>query len=344
MDKVTDKLKKLKIIESVVILQLLIIVALILVWSPLGKSVDTHKKQASTNEKSVEQRDIFDAIDATRTNFAAIGTTKRVAPAGNRITNTKLATIIAAENQTYTNNNRLFVTGDNGIFEIIPVASNSAKVVQRLQKQNCAFGGIVEASGFLYANCYGNGTSYIYASAVSAVPSFKKIYTLKGTLLANGLTVDNSGRLYVASTFIGEILRLTPSTKDPYIITRTEIWLKGAGLLTNGIKYANGSIYWTDGALVKRVSIKANGSPEGQKTIFGALAFFDDLTVNSSEILVADYIGGAIRRYNINGQSTGTFGTGLSGPSSVARARAPFPTGSLLVTERSSNQVSLITP
>ena len=267
------------------------------------------------------------------------------APAGaSNTVKTKLATVSAAENQIYTNDGRLFVTGGNGIFEIVGGANGDATVIERMPKQTCGFGGIVEASGVLYVNCTGSNTSHLYAATLTATPTFKRVYTFQSTPLANGLTADSQGRLYIASTFAGRILRLTPSATDPLMFTRGEVWLDGAGIFTNGIKYASGSIYWTDGTSVNRVAIKADGTHDKPKSVFAALTYFDDLAVDSSGVLVADYLGGAIRSYDLNGRSTGTVASGLKGPSSVAKARAPFPTGSFIVTERGANQVSLVTP
>lgn len=257
-----------------------------------------------------------------------------------------LMSLPSAENQIYTKDNRHFVTGSNGIFELIAQSNNSATAVQRAQKQKCPFGGIAEAAGYLYVNCSTNfGTSYLYAAKLTAVPSFTKIYTYNSVSLPNGLTSDNNGRLYVASTFKNQILRLTPSAKNPLAIARTETWLSTSGTFTNGIKYANNYVYWSDATTVKRAALKKDGTPDITKNIFSSLSlsFFDDLSVDNNGILAADYTNGVIRSYDLNGRSLGTIGKKLNGPSSVIRARAPFPANSYIVTERGANQVSLIT-
>lgn len=267
-----------------------------------------------------------------------------LAPTANALTKTTLATVPSAENQMYTSTNRLFVSGDTGIYELVPGANNTAKVIERVPKQNCAFSGIVEAFGYLYANCSGGNSSYIYAAKLNAQLSFKRIYTIKGVLLANGLTADHAGRLYVAATFNGQILRLTPSATDPLKIKTREVWLRG--FLPNGIRFAavNSSIYWTDTIVVKRAELKADGKPGRIKILFGALAYFDDLAVDGNGILVADFLRGSIRTYTANARPAGVINARLSGPSSVQRAKAPYPSGSLIVTERLGNRVTLVTP
>jgi hypothetical protein len=261
-------------------------------------------------------------------------------------TKTTLASVPSAENQTYTTTNRLFVTGDKGIYEVVPTANKTATLIERAPKQSCAFGGIVETFGYLYVNCSGGGSSHIYAAKLTADPSFKRIYTLKGTLLANGLTADNAGRLYVATTFNGQILQLTPSGSEPLQITKRVTWIRAAGLFTNGVKFAphNSSIYWTDFLAVKRAEINSDGKPGRVKLLFGALSYFDDLAIDKSGILVADFIGGSIHTYTAGARPTGVIYAKLSGPSSVQRARAPLPAGTLIVTERSAGRVTLVTP
>lgn len=253
-----------------------------------------------------------------------------------------LAAVASAENQLYTQDNRLFVSGDNGIFEVIGKPNNSASVVQLATKQNCAFGGIAEVSRVIYVNCATLGSASLYAAKLTASPSFIKIYTYKSAVLPNGMTADNSGRLYVASTFKNEILRLTPSAKNPLSISRAETWLGGSGLFTNGIKYANGTVYWSDGMTVMRAALKADGTPGRAQGVFSSLSYFDDISVDGNSIFAADYISGVIRHYDLSGRSLGTIGQRLNGPSSVARARAPFPAKSFIVTERGANQVSLV--
>lgn len=269
-------------------------------------------------------------------------------PPVTKSTRTKLMALPLAENQLYTSDNRLFVTGSNGIFEIVTGPNGSTSAIEREPKRNCDFQGIAEVSGVLYVNCATFNipyiASYVYAAVLNANPSFKRIYTYKSAMLPNGMTADNSGNLYVANLFGDQILRLTPSVADPLSFAKTGVWLKGTGLTTDGIKFRNNSIYWTNGQLLNRVEIRTDGTPGRQtRVLSGTPTFFDDFIIDDNGILVADHVYGVIRKYDLNGRSTGTIG-GFYGPSSIAWARAPFPIGSLIVTERVSNQVTLFTP
>lgn len=318
--------------------------------SMLISPVETSKNEIASNT-TIPQSD----NTAAQTNNAT-GSTARPPQNGSPIievpsltksaTTKKIASIVSAENQVYTSDNRLFVTGRDGIFEIIANPDGTIGTVERAPKQSCDFGGITEAAGTLYANCSGNGAAYIYAAKVNNNLSFKRIFTYKKwVILPNGITADASGRIYVAATFLGQILRLTPSPTDTLTFANTEVWRGGTGFATNGIKFFDNSIFWTDSVFVNRIVINADGKYGKQTRVLqAALTVLDDLAVNSNGILVADYLKGVIRSYDINGRSTGTVQAHFSGPSSVAWARAPFPVGSIIVTERSGNKVTLVTP
>lgn len=343
MQKIKQKLSWFTIFHGIIVVQSVVLIVMLLLWSP-WKQYGPMANQTSSDEQLVLEQTAYGVatISATNKNTAIYSDSRRKA-ADKKV----LATVISAENQTYTSDNRLFITGDEGIFELVPTPKgDSASSLKRAEKQSCAFGGIIEVKRVIYANCYdrAKNTSYVYAASLDSSPVFKNIHTLSDTPLANGLTADTSGRLYVASTFNGKILRLTPSAKDPYTISQTETWLSGSGIFTNGIKFYNNAIYWTDGASVKKATVKQDGKPSTPTTIFGAVAYLDDLIVDSSGYIVADYTGGYIRSFNSKGASTSNIPARFNGPSSVTRARSPLPPGSYIVTERANNTVSLVTP
>jgi hypothetical protein len=257
---------------------------------------------------------------------------------------TKLADVVAAENQVSTGDGRLFVTGDEGIFELVAGGAGVTKVT-RAPKQDCKFGGIVESRGVLYANCYAFPDSFVYAAPLGGDVSFRRVFTLEGAPLANGLAADAGGRLYVASTLAGQIARLAIAPDDPFTITGREVWLDHSGPLTNGLKYQAGAVYWSDGGTIKRAVVRPDGRPGPVSTLVVALTVFDDLAVDAQGIVVADFLGGALRSYDLDGCFTGSTPFAFVGPSSVARAKGPaFEPGALIVTERGGNRVSLFEP
>jgi hypothetical protein len=76
------------------------------------------------------------------------------------------------------------------------------------------------------------------------------------------------------------------------------------------------------------------------------LTFFDDLVVDERGILVADWLGGALRAYGPFGRETDATQVELDMPSAVVRAlgRAGFSQDALLITEKGANRVALFEP
>lgn len=255
--------------------------------------------------------------------------------------------IAAAENQWFTSSGRLLVSGDEGIYEIVVDAhgGHSARALQ--QGQDCQFGGMTELHGTLYANCYDSTDSTLFAAPLVEAPEFRAIYRLPGTGLANGLTSDGDAHLFVASSFDGSVIRLTPSASDPLTIESRDTFLPDSGFITNGIKYFAGTLYWTALLNVNSASISPSGEPGMRQTLLAALTLFDDLFVDESGILVADYLNGKVIAVPSGGgrQLSSPDGS-FDGPSSVqpALGRLGLPAHALIVTERNANRVSLLVP
>lgn len=261
---------------------------------------------------------------------------------GATVVRTTLAEVTAAENQTLTSDGRHFVTGDEGIYELTPDGKGGAIAVARTTTQDCKFAGIVEVGEVLYANCYASNDSSIYAAKRAPSPEFRRIHTLEaGTRLANGLTRDPQGRLYVASTYRGRILRLTLAASDPLTIANEALWLENTGALTNGLKYHAGQIYWTDGGEIKRAALNADGSAGAPQTFAAGGSLYDDMFVDPRGLLAADFIGGYVRAFGPDGKVLASTKVDLQGPSSILAAPA-FGAGAFVVTERSGNRVSLL--
>jgi hypothetical protein len=253
--------------------------------------------------------------------------------------------IKAAENLLISSDERLFASGDEGIFEIIESDSATFEAVLLESASDCQFGGMTEADGVLYANCYNFSDSFLHAAELREVPAFRRIATFDGVPLANGLTSDLQGNVYVATTFQSQIRRLRFAPDDRFRVVENKVWLTPSGLLTNGLKFFDGSIYWSDGTFLNRAAIAASGRPGRTRTLATRLTVFDDLSVDARGILVADYLGNAIRLFDLQGRSLGVSETALVSPSAVLRAegRAGFSANALIVAEKGANRVSLIT-
>jgi hypothetical protein len=249
----------------------------------------------------------------------------------------------AAENQLFTSTGRLLVTGDDGIFEILR-SGRSSRLQAVHSGEQCKFGGLTEMAGTLYANCYDFTNSTIFAAPLNAELQFRAIYQLPGIALANGLTNDGAGNLYVAASLESKIVRLRVKAEDPLAILAQENFLEDSGLVTNGIKFFDGQLYWSTILSVKAIAVK-NGVASGiSRNLVAAWTLFDDLYVDASGVLVDDYLNGSLLQIDPLGVVSATTPNGVfDGPSSVqpAQGRLGLPADALVVTERNANRVSL---
>jgi hypothetical protein len=262
-------------------------------------------------------------------------------------TRTTIASVIGAENQLFTSTGRLFVTGDKGIYELKKKPDGTFERIVAAPEQKspfCQFGGITEARGLLYANCYGVTDSWLFAAKLEQTVSFRSIAMLNGRGLANGLTSDAQGRLYIATTLQNQILRFTTAQNDPFTVATRETFQNNSGALTNGLKHYEGVIYWSDGAAIKKNTVDRYYS--GPPTVVADFAYFDDLHVDASGYLITDYTGNVLRAYDSRGRATSVSPRSFNGPSSVGRAlgRAGLGPRTLVITERGGNRVSIFEP
>ncbi len=258
--------------------------------------------------------------------------------------------IAAAENLMFSDTGRLFVTGDDGIYELTRDVSGDVTKTVVAPAMTCKFAGMSEIGGVLYAACYDQtgSNSFIYAGKLDPVPQFRSIYTLSGVALANGVAADSQGRLYVADSFDGTILRLGLAPTDPFAVATKETFVaKGSNVLPNGLKFFGAAIYYTDFVSIKRVPLLPDGSAGPIATLDTQLTFFDDLYVDARRILVANYLFGAVQVLTPGGIDL--FDTALftfEGPSAIvpAEGRLGFSQNDLLVTEKSGNRVAVFHP
>ena len=249
--------------------------------------------------------------------------------------------IAAAENQLFSAAGRLYVSGDDGVFELTRDAKTRAISAKPLvHVDGCKFGGMSERKKTLYALCYDGTHSYVYAAAETAAPAFQKVLVLEGVLLANGMATDGSS-LFVTATGQGAILKLAIDPADPLRLTRGSFLDATGGLLPNGIKIRGGQVYWGDFGTINRTSLR---NPGLVASPISGLTFFDDFWVGERVVLVADYLFGSVLAYTTNGTFIGgtPFGT-FGNPSSVTEAegRLGFGARDLVVTEKGSGSVAV---
>jgi hypothetical protein len=250
--------------------------------------------------------------------------------------------IVNVENQLFSAAGRLYVSGDEGVFELRrDGAATALTATQLVHVDGCKFGGMSERNATLYAACYDGAHSYIYAAPESATPEFQSIFKLDGVLLANGMATDGSS-LFVTATGQGTIIELALDPADPLRVTERGALLEYSyGLLPNGIKIQGRNVYWGDFGTIRRAPL---ADPERITATISGLTFFDDFCVSGSIVLVADYLFGSVLAYStagvlIGGTPFGTFGN----PSSVGESagRLGFGARDLIVTEKGAGTVAV---
>lgn len=272
---------------------------------------------------------------------AQLRSTYRALSSGTR--STLVDGITAAENLLFTSDGRLLVTGNDGVFEVRRDAAGEATAELLVTASPCNFLGITEVNGTVYANCSDFTTSAIYAARLSASPDFRLLVSLPDVTLANGLAHDDAGHLYVAQTMQNQILRVTLSPSDPFQVASTDVWLAGSGLFTNGLKVLDDTIYWSDFGGINRAKILSSGGAGRVRTFASALTFFDDLFVDGDGMLIADYLGNAVRAYTSRGRLIAQTPAVFGSPSSVVPARGRLGLGpnDLIVAEKTANQIAV---
>jgi hypothetical protein len=253
--------------------------------------------------------------------------------------------VTSAENQLFTSTGRLFVSGDQGIFEIIRSPGGTYQSQPLHTGESCFFGGLTEQAGTIYANCYDSSDASLFAARLTDQPDFRPIYRLSGVALANGLTTDGAGSLFLASSLEGRIIHLRVAANDPLSIVSEDTFDGLSGFLTNGLKYFDEKLYWSAFTTVYVAPVRTDGQSGRRRTLGSAFTFFDDLYVDQDGLLIADFLNGSIVACDPSGKVQGaTPNALLEGPSSVQRAngRLGLPDGALVITERTANRVSVL--
>lgn len=250
--------------------------------------------------------------------------------------------ITAAENIMFSTTGRLYVSGDDGVFELVRDSAQKMVATVRATADSCKFGGMAEYANTLYAVCYDNIHSYLYAANETNGPVFEHIHTLENITTANGLASDGQGGLYTTTTMQGMILHLEVDENNPMLIKTQQPWLSySGGLLPNGIKIHDSTVYWGDFGTIRRCPLS---QPTTLLIHFTGLTFFDDFYVDDDGILIADYLFGSVLAYSPTGRLLGgTLPFTFASPSAVipAEGRLGFSHRDLLITEKGPGNVAV---
>lgn len=259
---------------------------------------------------------------------------------------TTLATIPDAENQIFTDDGRLFVSGGTNVFEITESAGDY--IAAPIASSDCNFTGLAIQNNYLYANC-ADGT--LFGGAITTNTLIEPIYNYVGVSFANGMAVDSSGRLYTVDGPVSssglptpKIVRLIIDASDPSNITSQETWLNNGLSFPNGLAFADDTFYFTDSQLlpvqagaVRSVPLNPDGSAGAVTTVRVWNSILDDLSVlPDGRILIADFQSGLVALLTADGTvEQQTTALTFSSATSVQLGQPPlFSNTDVLVTEK----------
>ncbi|MGH8430106.1 MAG: hypothetical protein ACREUF_06855 [Solimonas sp.] len=260
-----------------------------------------------------------------------------------------LLDIPGAENLSFSDDGRLFVSGGSRVFEIHRNADDSFRA-DSISPETCGYTGLATRQGYLYASC---GDGRFWATKLDAAPQLHLIHTMSGMCIANGTALGADGRIYVVDEPLNlcvpdpKIKRLTLDPADPMKVIAEEVFVQGSALgqlhlgLDNVLRFPNGlqaegsRFYGTDGGSIYHVDLLPDGSAGAVTPIFFEVDVHDDLGVAGDALLLANFLTGRITLLSKEGEvlqatAPGTF----TFPSSVRLGRPPmFERTDILVTE-----------
>ena len=262
---------------------------------------------------------------------------------------TILLDLPGAENLTFADDGRLFVSGGQGLFEIHKAVDGVFRA-DRISTEATGFTGLAIRSGYLYAS---SGDGRLWGGALTATPQIAPIHTMSGMCIANGTALGADGNLYVVDEPLNvcipdpKIKRFTIDPNDPLKIVNEEVWVQGSalGLLSVGVgntlRFPNGlqsdghRFYGTDGGSIYTVDLLADGSASEVMPIYFTVDVHDDLGLVDGGVLLANFLTGRISLISREGgllQATAP--ATFSFPSSVRLGRPPmFEPTDVVVTE-----------
>jgi hypothetical protein len=253
-----------------------------------------------------------------------------------------------AENLFFTEDGRLFVSGDAHIYEFTRKPDGTFTKTEDFH-EDCRVEGIIRSGQYLYGVCTMNNDAslpaFLIAGELSAQPTFHTIAALDAASAPNGMTVDPEGRLYITCSLTSRIVRVTLAS--PLQVARTEIWANGLSL-ANGLKYLDHAMYVTllDATLTSRllrIPVLPDGSAGWPQELFERpIAVLDDIIAFDGGFIITDFLKGTLifwdaRRGAYAETPAGTF----YGPTSLAQGQPPmFNERQLVVAEKGTFGVS----
>lgn len=249
------------------------------------------------------------------------------------------------ENLAFSADGRLFVSGQQNLYEIVRGAGGGYSA-RALLAGGSGCSGIAAGADYLYGLCQ-SGTQDLATLYVldlhrpDAAPELA--FALSGMTLPNGLVVGPDSDLYVTDGPIAanpKIVRLKLDPADPRRVLAQETWLDTFPDYPNGLALRGRSLYTTlygpATGRIARIDIGADGTAGAAVTVDPRGSIMDDLNVAGDSLLATDWQQGRIFQLALDGSLLQQTDAGsFAQPSSVDVARPPLFDGrALLVTER----------
>lgn len=232
---------------------------------------------------------------------------------------TQVSVIPDAENQLFTPDGRLFVSGGTNVFEISADGAGGF-ITTPIFAGACNFTGLAQRNNTLYAGCF---DGQLYAATLNEAPVLNPIIDLNGVASPNGMAFDQAGRLYIVNGPTStsglpdpKILRLVFAPGNPLQVLVEEVWLAAGLEFPNGLKFeapdsdsddlgailvADASVLGGNLGLVRRIPILANGAAGAAEIVATFNGVLDDLSLVDGQLLVSGFSNGQIHLIDASG-------------------------------------------
>ena len=239
----------------------------------------------------------------------------------------KIATVPDAENQLFTSDGRLIVTGGDGVFEIKRTATGYSAERIASEAGTCNHTGLAQMGAWVFTACqqrpnglFGAVDNHLLAAQVIAGQPLRFIEVdrpspdpMDSLAIPNGLAVTPNGRLLLADFNLllpAGVARLAIDTSGtrPRLTSFEKNWLAWQhGIYhPNGVRVLGQELFVSDITLVKRYQFDAAGNvplavpaPGGRTVrnevlVYQGATVLDDIQPLCGGVAINDYAGGRL--------------------------------------------------
>lgn len=266
--------------------------------------------------------------------------------------------ITDAENLFFTPDGRLFVSGNEDVFEVIQKSDGSYDKLDTFHSE-CLVEGITQRGDYIYGVCTKTTgedllKSYLLAGEITpldvsqidpAQPNrhpgieMKVIGDLPNILIPNGLIADDEGHLYIADYGSPKISKVT--LNSPTKIKNVNVWKRKVGTIVNGLKWVDDHLYFSaqlgnSTAGMGRIQKLPNGRAGEIEVLFERKnTIVDDILPYNGGMLITDFIKGSVIFWKDGVVVAETEKDYFFAPSALVQAQAPmFDPSAILATEK----------